>query len=251
MRIRVAIIEDDPLFLRQEALFVERFGEQAHRDLTVTAFNSPATFLKGSSANFDILLLDILMPLYNGLTVAQEIRRFNPRIVILLITSAPQYAIRGYSVGALSYILKPLSWSIFKSEFARAIDQVLAEDRPTIMLQSGTKYLQVPHHEISYIESKRHKISVHTIKRDVTVPYTLSSLEERLVPFGFYRINSYYLVNMAHVEAVEGHDCLLDDGRELRISRARKRGFVKALTRYLSRDGWTDGNPSPNPDDPQ
>lgn len=237
MRIRVAIIEDDPLFLRQEALFVERFGEQTHRDLTVTAFNSPVTFLKGASANFDILLLDILMPLYDGLTVAQEIRRFNPKLVILLVTSAPQYAIRGYSIGALSYILKPLSWSVFKSEFARAVDQVLAEDRPTIMLQSGAKYLQVPHREISYIESKRHKISVHTIKRDIIVPYTLSSLGERLAPFGFYRINSYYLVNMAHVESIEGHTCTLDDSRELRISRARKKGFIEALTQYLSRDG--------------
>lgn len=237
MRIRVAIVEDDPLFLRQATTFVELFGEQTGRDFSVTTFNSATTFLKEFNANFDILLLDILMPSYNGIEVAQEVRKSDENLAILFITSTPQYAIKGYTVNALSYILKPLSWPAFEAEFSRAVDHVLAEERPTIMLQSGAKYYQVPHHTINYIESWQHKISVHTDDRDITVPYTLSALEERLSPAGFYRINSYYLVNMTHVESVEGQNCVLDTGVELKISRARKKGFIEALTRHLSDDG--------------
>lgn len=119
MRIRVAIVEDDPLFLRQATTFVELFGEQTGRDFSVTTFNSATTFLKEFNANFDILLLDILMPSYNGIEVAQEVRKSDENLAILFITSTPQYAIKGYTVNALSYILKPLSWPAFEAEFSR------------------------------------------------------------------------------------------------------------------------------------
>lgn len=237
MRIRVAIVEDDPLFLRQAAAFVEIFSEQTGRDFSVTTYNSAVTFLKDFNANFDILLLDILMPNQNGIEVAHIVRQSDEKVVILFITSTPQYAIKGYTVNALSYLLKPLSWTAFETEFSRAVEHVLTKERPAIVLRSGSRYYQIPHHNINYIESRQHKIFVHTNDRGITVPYTLSALENRLTTAGFYRINSYYLVNIAHVEAIEGQNCVLDTGEELKISRARKKGFIEALTRHLSDNG--------------
>lgn len=231
--IRVAIVEDDALCCRQAVEFIGRFSRETATEFDVHTFPSSSMFLKEFNADYNILLLDILMPGYSGFDVAEQVRLFDANSVIIFITSTPQYAIKGYAVKALSYILKPMSWPTFEAEFSRAVDAVERGGRPTIMLQSGTNYYQQPLDEISHIESKRHRITVHTDDHPIHVTSTLSSLEQRLVPMGFYRINSCYLVNMDRVKRVEGQICVLDTGEALRISRARKKGFAQTLARQL------------------
>lgn len=233
MRIRLAIVEDDALFCNQAVEFVRRFEQESGDEFDVDTFPSSITFLKDFNAGYDIILLDILMPGMNGFQAAEQIRKFDQNSVIMFITSTPQYAIKGYSVNALSYILKPLSWPTFEAEFTRAVEAVKRNVRPMITLQSGATYYQVPLDEISYIESRQHRITVHTDDNDINVTSTLLAFEEKLEPRGFFRINLYYLVNMSRVKAVEGQNCILDTNAELKISRARKKGFTEALTQQL------------------
>lgn len=109
MRIRLAIVEDDALFCNQAVEFVRRFEQESGDEFDVDTFPSSITFLKDFNAGYDIILLDILMPGMSGFQAAEQIRKFDQNSVIMFITSTPQYAIKGYSVNALSYILKPLS----------------------------------------------------------------------------------------------------------------------------------------------
>lgn len=231
--IRVAIIEDDRLFRCQAVEFVSRFSRETATAFTVDTYDSSLEFLDGFNTNYDIILLDILMPGRNGFEVAERIRQRDSSSVIIFITSTPQFAIKGYSVNALSYILKPMAWHTFQAEFSRAVEAVEHSDRPSIMLQSGADYYQLPLDEISYIESRQHRITVHADGRDIGVTSTLTTLTEELSPKGFHRINSYYLVNMGRVRYIEGQSCVLDTGETLKIARARKRGFTQALAAHL------------------
>jgi DNA-binding LytR/AlgR family response regulator len=243
MQIRCAIVEDDPLFQRQAKQFVSRYAQESGDDILTDVYGSSLAFLTKFNAQYDIILMDILMPGCNGFEAAERVRQFDQKCVIVFITSTPQYAIKGYAVHALSYILKPLSWPMFHSEFGRAIDAVDRDDRPTIMLQQGSSFYQVPLGSITYIESEQHRITVHTDESDIRVTTTLTELQKRLEPDGFYRINSYYIVNMDRVRTIEGQICVLDTDRRLNISRSRKKGFIEAMTRRLGQTLATGARP--------
>lgn len=230
MSIRVAVVEDDPAFCRTEADLIRSCGQADGQELEVDTFCSSIVFLQKFTAQYDIVVTDAMMRGCNGIETARRVRLLDPGCLILFVASTPKFALSGYQVNAFAYLLKPLSEAAFRSEFGRALRLVRRNEGPTIVLQEGASYYKVPLHAISYIESQRHRITVHSDETDITVTTTLSSLQTRLEPSGFHRINSYYLVNMDRVRAIDGKTCVLDTGAELTISRARKKDFVEAFT---------------------
>lgn len=234
MGIRVAVVDDDPAFCRTEANLIRSCGQEHGETIEVDLFNSSAMFLQKFTAQYDIVVSDVVMHDYSGIEVAQRIRLFDPNCLILFVASSPKFAINGYQVNAFSYLLKPLSATEFNAEFSKALRTVLHRERPTILLHEESSYYRVPLRSISYIESAHHRITVHSDEKDIAVTTTLSALQERLEPYGFYRINSYYLVNMSRVRAIDSKICVLDTGAKLAISRSRKEKFVEAFLRQQS-----------------
>lgn len=230
MSIRVAVVDDDPAFCRKEADLVRSCGQERGEALEVDTFCSSIVFLQKFTAQYDIVVTDAVMRGYSGIETARHVRLLDPDCLILFVASTPKYAVSGYQVNALSYLLKPLSETAFRNELGKALQIVRRRKEPAIILQEGTSYYRVPLNTITYIESKRHRITVHTDMTDIAVTTTLAALQARLEPSGFHRINSYYLVNMDRVRAIDGAECVLDTGAELNISRSRKKGFVQAFT---------------------
>lgn len=83
---------------------------------------------------YDILLLDIEMKEMDGMEAARRIRERDDKVVIIFITAAPQYAISGYEVRALSYLLKPLPWFAFSQELKKSIDMVRRNDDDSMLM---------------------------------------------------------------------------------------------------------------------
>lgn len=230
---RIGIVEDDPVAQKLLLDYLERY-ERAHEvSFSIDIYEDGARILSHYRPVYDIVLLDIQMEHIDGLTAARYVRTLDDQVVLVFITSAPQFAIKGYEVDALSYLLKPLPWFAFEQELTRCIATVRKRKPVSLTLQRGTTLQRVDISDIIYIESIKHRLIVYTTKETITLNGTLKDMESRLVPHSFFRSNSCYLVNLAHVQGVRDQSCYMTGGTELRISRPRKKGFLAALTEFL------------------
>ncbi len=231
--IRVGVAEDDPAACQTILDYLNRYQREEGERFIVSAFDDGSELVSSYMPIYDILLLDIEMPGMSGLDAARAIRQQDSDVVIVFITAAPQYAISGYEVQALSYLLKPVPWFAFSQELKRSIATVRSHESGSMLVEAGADRIRLELADILYCESIRHTIIIHTASRRISISGTLTQLEERLSSQHFFRSNSCYLVNLRHVSAVEGQDCVMTNGERLRVSRPRKKAFLTTLTEYL------------------
>lgn len=235
--IRIAVVEDDPAACQQILDYLNRYQSENGEHFTVSVFDDGAKIAEHYRPIYDILLLDIEMKQMDGMEAARRIRQTDDGVVIVFITAAPQYAINGYEVQALSYLLKPVPWFAFSQELKRSIGQARRRENQSILVQAGAKQTRIELDDIIYIESIRHTIIFHTSSGKVSTSSTLKELESKLASHDFFRSNSCYLVNLRHVTGVEDQNCVMSNGERLRISRPRKKAFVTALAGYINGNG--------------
>lgn len=230
--IHIAIAEDDAAYAKELQSFIATFQKEYGQELHLTLYSDGQALLEDYQGQFDLLLLDIEMPRLDGMSTAQKIRLRDPEVLILFITAMPQYAIRGYEVDALDYILKPLAYFPFSQRLNRAISRLKSRAKNYLMLpiKGGSKKVDVEN--IYFVESQGHNLVFHTNERPIVVHGAMKEIEEKLVPMHFFRCNKGYLVSLAHVDSVQD-GCAVVHGEKLLISRGRKNEFLMALANYM------------------
>ena len=118
--IRVAIIEDDAEVQGVLQEYVRRYTRQYGTEFEVTVFADGVDILEDYRAVYDIIFLDVEMKHLDGMTTAERIRKMDADVILIFITNMAQYAIRGYSVGALDYVLKPVPYFAFSEQLKKA-----------------------------------------------------------------------------------------------------------------------------------
>lgn len=232
--IRIGIVEDEAVSRRLLLDYLARYEAEHNETFEISVFEDGSQILKGYRPRFDVILLDIQMATVDGMTTAKRIREVDEQTVLIFITSSPQFAIKGYEVDATSYLLKPLPWFAFEQELSRAIGVARKRSGSSLLLQSGQEVLKVDIADIVYIESIKHRIEIHTIHDVISIVSPLKDMEAKLEGHDFFRSNSGYLVNLAHVRGIHDQSCVMTGGDELKISRPRKKDFLLALATFVS-----------------
>ena len=186
-------------------------------------------------SQFDIILMDVEMRFMDGMTAAEMIRQTDKDVVIIFITNMPQYAIRGYAVEALDYILKPVSYFAFSQRLARAISRMKKREQKALIVPIKGGNIRLDASSIFYIESQGHDIIYHTSSGEHISSGTMKELEETLTPLHFFRGSKWYLINLQQVEGFENGNATLKNGKVIPLSRGRKKEFMEALAQY-----WTE-----------
>lgn len=229
--IRIAIVEDEIVYAQQLQEFLRQYESEQEENFQITVFSDGDEIVHKYKAEYDIILMDVEMQFMDGMSAAEEIRKVDTEVVIIFITNMPQYAIRGYAVDALDYVLKPVSYFAFSQRLNRAIARMKKRENKTIFVgvKGGTVRLDAA--DVFYIESQGHTLNFHTSSGIYEAFGTMKEQEERLEPLHFYRGNKGYLINLAHVEGVRDGYAVVR-GEQLLLSRARKKEFMETLTRY-------------------
>lgn len=143
--IRILIAEDSPSCAQQLKDFIQNFGQETGRTFQVTHYDNGEDLVEKYKPEFDLILLDIDMPFVDGMTAANYIREMDPEVVIVFVTNLPQYAIQGYSVNALDYILKPLNYFSFSQRLTRMLRYVRKPETSyiTVMIKGGTLKVEI------------------------------------------------------------------------------------------------------------
>lgn len=229
--IRIAIVEDEEIYVNQLTEYLKRYQQESGEEINVTVYRDGDGITAKYRAQFDIILMDIQMKLMDGMAAAEEIRKTDSEVIIIFITNMTQYAIRGYKVDALDYVLKPVSYFAFSQRISRAIGRLRRKSRKVIMVPVKGGVLRLDAEDIYYAESQGHNIIYHTSSGDHLSSGTMKAVEEQLAPLGFSRGNKCYLINLKHVDGIRDK-CAVVKGELLQLSRSRTNDFMQDLARY-------------------
>ncbi len=230
--IRIAIVEDKDSEARILSGYIQQYAEESGEEFEVKWYQDGEDILEDYKPVYDIIFLDIEMRWMDGMTTAEEIRKVDKEVILIFVTNIAQYAIKGYAVDALNYLLKPLPYFAFSLQMKRTLQKLRQriQNYITLSLASGAVRLNI--NDIIFVESDRHIMTFHTSNGEIEYKGTMKDLENKLESLGFFRCNHCYLVNLRYVRSIEGNTTLVG-GYELAVSRARKKPFLEALTSYV------------------
>ena len=233
---RIAIVEDEAAVREQLAGYVQRYTRQYGTQFEVTMFTDGVEILEDYRPVYDIIFLDVEMQHLDGMETARRIRELDSDVLLIFITNMAQYAIKGYAVGALDYVLKPVPYFAFSQQLQKAVNQLAKRTRHylAVPVDGGMRRLDAA--TIYYIESEGHRVHFYTEDGDFSAPGALKALEEKLTGRLFARCNSGYLVNLAQVSGVQQNTVQVGP-HELQISRPKRRAFLAALADYIGGEG--------------
>lgn len=230
--LQIAICDDEQFYREKIKYLLEEYLQAKGMLYTLHLFLSGEDFLEQCENNvrFDIAFLDISMEEVDGIQAAQRIRSFHSDTYIVFVTAFIDYALEGYKVNAVRYLMKD-TLEIALEECMNAILQKMQVARVTFSFLEGEKRLYTDN--ILYVESRGHKSIFHYMESEM-VSYQiydkLDSVERNLEGYGFLRIHKSYLVNMKHIRKISNYIVSLDTGEELHVPRLRfqavKEGFV-------------------------
>ena len=229
---KIAVVDDEAAMREQLLAYIARFGSENGLEFTTAAFPSGDTFLESFESGWDIILFDIDMPGTNGIDTARQVRSADELVTILFITNVAQYAINGYEVDAVDYVIKPIGYYDFALKFTKALRRAGRNGRSRLLLDTTGGQIAVDVNEILYVEAKGHYLLYKTEKADHFVRGSLSEHEKSLKPYHFERVQKSFLVNLARIENIKTAEVIVG-GAAIPTGKLYRETLMKAYMRYI------------------
>lgn len=237
MKIQTVIIDDEPLARKglkeyvADTGFLELMGE----------FDSPlaATDLI-SSGQVQLLLLDIQMPRITGLDYFKSLQQPPP---VIFTTAYPEYALEGFEVNALDYLVKPFSFERFlkAAHKARELYELRERNRQEgaadfFFIKADNKLVKILFQEVLYVEALQNYVTIHTPSRKYMTYLTFRAVEDYLPADQFLKVHKSYIVAVSAIDSIEGNDIRIGQ-QHIPISRNNKEEVMEKLlkNRYWKR----------------
>ena len=230
--IRVAVVEDDAAEAARISGYLERYSKKSGEPVRVSVFGDGLDFLEKYKGDTDVIFMDIEMPHMNGMEAAERLRTFDAEVPLVFITNLKQFALKGYKVFALDFLVKPVSYAAFSTMMDRVRTRITLRGGGDLYIRNAEGGYHVRIADIRYVEIVRHYLVYHTVNGDIRVWGSLTDAEKLLPAASFARCNSCFLVNLAYVDKVEGSDLYI--GKDvLAVSRGKRNEFMKRMLAYM------------------
>ncbi len=227
------MIEDEPSAARTLRGILDTYARENGVTFKITHFPDAVSFLTDYKTGFDIAFIDIELPALNGMDAAFKLREIDKKIIIIFVTNMAQYAVRGYEVDALYYIIKPINYQNTAYKLKRALSLLAANSDAEVIISQASGMIRLSTQTLMYVEIISHKLIYHT-EDDTYVAYgTLSDVEKKLCEHHFFRCNNCYLVNARYIASISGYVVTLLNGEQLQISHPKKKQFMLDIANWL------------------
>lgn len=232
---RIAICDDQKAHLLILQKGCGRWGESRHETVQVLCFSSADAFLFAyeKDKRLDVLLLDIQMPGLSGMELARRLREGRDSLTLALITAIPDFALEGYEVDALAYLVKPVS----DSALFALLDKVRERCRPPCLLADTQEdqTRRIPVSDILYLESQGHNTRIVCMQEELISPHVLGYFEDLLgeqFDGQFHRCHRCYLINLAHAVSIHKKEVQLEQSHRIPVARGRFEPLSRAYMAY-------------------
>lgn len=233
--IRIGLIDDDLDHLRLMKSFLTQYEKEEKVYFSIKEFNDGLNFVEDYDGNLDVIFLDIEMPHMDGMTAAKKIREKDQALGIVFVTNMAQYAIHGYEVNAIDFIVKPVSYYVFTDKLNKAIRFSRLNMEKDFVIQTEDSIIKLTSSQIIYVEKDKNYLVFHTKQGVYRSRGTISELEQQLSREGFSECINGCLVNLKYVTKME-KDTVWVDEVPLPITRRRKKEFKEDFMKYLGGD---------------
>lgn len=232
--LRVAFCDDMSDFLQNAVRAVEKWPRKPADFVVQTFLDADALITAHSQNPFDIIFLDVIMPLLGGIGAAKEIRQQDKNLKIVFLTSSPEFAVDSYAVKASNYLLKPLD----TARLYACLDE-LAEDicqrAKRILIRDRHAVHRVPLQDIEFLEADNKFIHFSLVNgKTLTSPEPLYLYESKLLlTDGFFKCNRSYIVNIHQIDSFTAKEIRMQSGYRIPISRSFQKEFEAAYFSVL------------------
>ncbi len=232
----IGICDDEPVFLenlsKMTADIMTEMGV-SHEIRTFSGVEALEGALRSPGASMDLLLLDILMPGQNGIMFAGRLRLSENRIPVIFISTTRDFALDGYKVDAVGYLIKPVPRAELKNAIRRA--RRLRQDT-TIALSSPARSVSFRLNEVLYLDIRDKELAIHMEDGSILhISVPLNSLLPRLPADQFIRCYRSYIVSLPAVSSIWRYSIRLKNGETIPVSRAYYSAVQGALMDWASR----------------
>lgn len=212
--IRCIAIDDEPLALKQIASYIQKTPFL----LLISSFESPIeafSFLQENT--IDLIFIDINMPDLNGL---EFVKSLNNPPKIIFTTAYSEYALEGFKVDALDYLLKPIDYGSFLKASNKAkewfnLKQQASEEIKSnenyLFIKSEYKIVRIKLEDVTYIEGMREYIRIHLVnEKPIMTLLSMKSMEAQLLTKNFMRVHRSFIVNLNKITTIERNRIVFD-----------------------------------------
>lgn len=199
--LRCIAIDDEPIALD---VIKSHTAKVPFLDLRKTFVNAieALTYLKQEP--IDLIFLDINMPDLTGLDFAQVVGN---KSLVVFTTAYPEYALQGFELSALDYLLKPIAFGRFLQASNKAYERLLGNDKksPFVFVKDGYDWVRINLDELLYVESEGNYLTFQETGKKTLTRMTISEAAEMLPNDEFMRVHKSYIVALDRIEKIERH----------------------------------------------
>jgi len=232
MSIKCITIDDEPLALKQMSSYIDKTPFLELVAACQSAFEAMEVLAK---EKIDLLFVDINMPDLSGLDFVKSLEQ---KPLIIFTTAYSEYALEGFKVDAIDYLLKPIGYPDFLKA-ARKAEKYLTGDSNKEKLQANEEHLFIKSEykiirinltDIKYIEGMREYVRIHLLNaKPVMSLLSMKSIEQKLPQTRFMRVHRSYIVNLKQVSIVERNRIVFDQDVYIPVSEQYKERFQAYL----------------------
>lgn len=229
---KIAVVDDNPKDGGRIKQYIERYALEQDQKFQVFLYASGLDFLDDMGRNFDVVFMDIEMPHLDGIETARKMRERDDTTILIFITNLAQYAIHGYKVNAIEFMVKPVGYYNFSDKMTKALRFVRRNEEKVMLFKSSDAVTKIPVSQILYLEKEKNYIIFHTERGEFRERGSMAEMEEKLAGAGFSKCIAGCLVNLRHVLKME-KDLVWVGNTSLPVSRAQRKEFAKEFVDFL------------------
>ncbi|MGL5692575.1 MAG: LytR/AlgR family response regulator transcription factor, partial [Peptostreptococcaceae bacterium] len=220
----IAVCEDQLVQINLLNNHIENWAKEKEVNISIDNFTTAESFLFQwlDYDKYDIIFLDIKLSKMSGIELSNRIREKNKKIVIVFVTGFFKYALHGYKVGALQYLMKPINTIDLYYCLDKTLDKLNDNNEDTtIIVETGKKVIKLNYNEILYCIMFSPYIDIHINSEKIVIRKKISEMEEILPSEYFVRCHRSYIVNIKYIKLITKNEVVLENGTRIPISRSK------------------------------
>ena len=230
--IHIAICDDERSFIDSLTELIRQYALEKSEEIKITTYYDGLELVEKYDATIDLIFLDIQMKLVDGLRTAKRLRELDEKVGIIFLTTLTQHGLEGYKYQALDYIIKPIRYARLRSELDRFLSRRSREESPYIVVNNDSGKYKIMLNSLRYVETFNRNLLFHTEQENIICYRSMKEAAQELIPHGFVRCHSSYLVNLLYVKGVRKLEITLVTGEVLPISQPKRKEVMEQLTDY-------------------
>ena len=233
---KIAICEDQLVQINVLNTKIKKWANENNIEISIDNFTTAESFLVEwvDYDKYDIIFLDIKLSKMSGVELSNIIREKNKSVDIVFVTGFFKYALHGYKVGALQYLIKPIKISDLYFCLNKTQERISNKnEKYTLILETSKENIKLNRDEIHYCIMFSPYIDIHTSSEKITVRKKISELEQEMPSKYFIRCHRSYIVNLKYIKSITKDNVILESSIKIPISRGRYKEVNDTFINYI------------------